>query len=269
LKIVDRVWTLAALVAGYIYCRIVNIKSYFNKHLLMDKKAAQVTEKAKSISLRVIVVLAIFALFILVLFLITDRIVLDKETAFDESVFGLFSGFQSPAVTSIMIFFTFFGSTKFLLPAYVLLSLYFILFKKNTARSLNIAAIGISSGLLLKVIKNIFQRHRPPHPLIENVGGFSYPSGHSFSSFTFAGVLIYMLWDSSASKAWKIIGTVTLLLFAALVASSRVYLHVHYASDVLAGFCLSFVWLTLCIYILKKINRKGNIEKTASLQTNR
>jgi undecaprenyl-diphosphatase len=143
----------------------------------------------------------------------------------------------------------------------VLLSLYFIFFKKNNIRSFNIAAIGLSAGILLKIVKNIFQRHRPPNPLIANVSGFSFPSGHSFSSFTFVGVLIYMLWQSKTKIQLKWAGTVFLFVLATVIAFSRVYLQVHYASDVIAGFCLSFIWLSLCIFILKKVNKKGEVPK--------
>ncbi|MGI8634063.1 MAG: phosphatase PAP2 family protein [Segetibacter sp.] len=230
----------------------------------MQKEAIKTSEKVKGISVRIIIVLAVLAVFIAALYFLTDEIVLEGETAFDDRVYTFFQRFQTPGTTSLMLFFTFFGSIKFLLPAYLLLSCYFIFFKKNSIRSFNVAAIGISSGILLKLIKNIFQRHRPPHPLIENVAGFSYPSGHSFSSFTLAGVIIYILWESQVKTGWKYLGTVLLFMYAALVASSRVYLHVHYASDVLAGFFLSFVWLTICIFILKRINKKGKVADEAT-----
>ncbi len=225
----------------------------------MQNKSAETSEKVKGISIRVLIVLAVSVLFIIVLFFLTNEIVLDNETSFDERVFQSLAHITSSAATRILTFFTFFGSINFLLPAYILLSLYFILFRKNTVRSFNVTAIGLSSGILLHLIKNIFQRHRPLHPLIANVKGFSYPSGHSFSSFTFAGLLIYMLWKSDAALAWKYAGTVLLFIFAAVVAFSRVYLHVHYASDVIAGFCLSFLWLTLCIWVLQKVknDRRG------------
>ncbi len=230
----------------------------------MQKEAIKTSEKVKGISVRIIIVLGVLAVFIAALYFLTDEIVLEGETAFDDRVYTFFQRFQTPGTTSLMLFFTFFGSIKFLLPAYLLLSCYFIFFKKNSKRSFNVAAIGISSGILLKLIKNIFQRHRPPHPLIENVAGFSYPSGHSFSSFTLAGVIIYILWESQVKTGWKYLGTVLLFMYAALVASSRVYLHVHYASDVLAGFFLSFVWLTICIFILKRINKKGKVADEAT-----
>lgn len=229
----------------------------------MENHSVENEEKVKGISLRVLVVLGISAVFLLVLFFLTNEIVLENESGFDNAVFQFLNRFRSPGITSVLIFFTFFGSINFLLPAYIVLSLYYILFRKNNVRSFNIAAIGLSSGLLLRIIKNIFQRHRPPHPLIANVNGFSFPSGHSFSSFTFVGLLIYMLWQSKLSMPLKCVGTVVLFILATVIAFSRVYLQVHYASDVIAGFCLSFIWLALCIYILERINRKGKLTKNA------
>jgi undecaprenyl-diphosphatase len=226
----------------------------------MSNNTAETQEKVKGISLRLIIVLAVFAAILLLFFFITDEFVLEGENRIDTRVFDFLSHYTSPGTTAVMNVLTFFGSTKFLFPAYFLLAVYFI-FKKNTRRSLDITAIGLSSIALLLLIKNIFKRHRPPHPLIADVKGFSYPSGHSTSAFTFCGILIYMLWESQASKVWKWIGTVALLLFAGLIAISRVYLHVHYASDVLAGFCLSFLWLTICIFILKRINNGGKVGK--------
>ena len=228
----------------------------------MQNETVNTEAKVKGISLRVLVVLAITALFLFVLVFLTNEIVLGNHTSFDNSVFRYLDRYRSPGITEVLTFFTFFGSIKFLLPAYVLLSLYYIFFKKNSIRSFNIAAIGLSAGILLRLIKSIFQRHRPPNPLIENVSGFSFPSGHSFSSFTFVGVIIYILWESEVSRIVKYLGTAVLFILAAIIAFSRVYLQVHYASDVIAGFCLSFVWLALCIFILERINKKGKLTKS-------
>lgn len=217
-----------------------------------DKKTSKAVQ---GVSVRVLVTSGVFILLLIVLLLITKKIVLGHYSAFDNSAFVLLANYTSPNITSCIVFLTFFGSTKFLLPAYIALILFF-LFQKNNRRSFNIAAIGITSVSLLYIVKNIFKRHRPPHPLLANVQGFSYPSGHSFSSFTFCGILIYILWNSPASLMLKWTGTIFLFLFATLIALSRVYLHVHYASDVVAGFCLSFVWLTTCIYLLRRIQTR-------------
>ncbi len=213
----------------------------------------EVKVKVKGVSLRLVIVLVIFTVILSLFLIITDEIVLEKETTFDNSVFQFLRAYTTSAVTAIMIFLTFFGSMKFLFPSYCLLVLYFILFKKNTLRSLNIAAIGLSSVALLFFIKDIFKRHRPVDPLLANVKGFSYPSGHSFSAFTFCGLLIYILWETQINIMWKWIGTFIFFLFATSIAASRVYLHVHYASDVIAGFCLSVLWLSICISVLNRI----------------
>lgn len=227
----------------------------------MNANPSQTNEKVKGISLRLLIVLAIFTVILLVFIFITDEIVLEKEMSFDNHVFQFLRGYTTAAVTGKMIFLTSFGSQKFLFPAYCVLVLYFLFFKRNTLRSFNIAAIGLSSVALLFLVKDIFKRHRPLDPLLANVKGFSFPSGHSFSSFTFCGLVIYILWETQVSNWLKWIGTVALFVFAAMIAASRVYLHVHYASDVIAGFCLSVLWLTICILALHKIENKKKLKK--------
>lgn len=228
---------------------------------MSSNNTSQTNEKVKGISLRLVIVLAIFALILAVFLFITNEIVLEKETGFDSSVFQLLHNYTTPGVTGKMIFFTFFGSQKFLFPAYCLLALYFLFLKRNTLRSFNIAAIGLSSVALLFAVKDIFKRHRPADPLLTNVKGFSFPSGHSFSAFTFCGLLIYILWETKVSIFLKWAGTVALFVFAVLIATSRVYLHVHYASDVIAGFCLSVLWLAICIFVLHKIEKERRLKK--------
>ncbi len=232
----------------------------------MDK-TFETTEKVKGVSLRLVIVLAIFAVILLLFVFITDEIVLENESYFDNRVFKFLYGYTSTGTTGKMIFFTFFGSQKFLFPAYSLLVLYFLIFKRNTFRSFNIAAIGLGSFSLLFILKDIFKRHRPPHPLLTNVKGFSFPSGHSFSAFTFCGLLIYILWESQISIFLKWIGSFALFAFAAMIALSRVYLHVHYASDVIAGFCLSILWLTICIFVLHNLETKRRLNKKDELRS--
>lgn len=222
----------------------------------MPHHPSGVTEKVKGVSWRLFIVLALFAIILLLFLFITDEIVLEKESYFDDRVFEFVQAYTSPGTTGAMIFFTFFGGMKFLFPAYCLLVLYFLLREKNKRRSFNIAVIGIGSVCLLFLLKGIFRRNRPPHPLLTDVEGFSFPSGHSFSAFTFCGLLIYVLWESQISILMKWAGSILLFVFAAMIALSRVYLQVHYASDVVAGFCLSVLWLTISIFVLRATEKK-------------
>ncbi len=212
------------------------------------------TRKASWITSRFVIALVLFFAILFVFVSITDEIVLEHENKFDQNISDAILPLVSPFLTSVMKTVTFFGSEMFLFPAYLVLVSYYIYRKSNMLAS-DIAMIGLSSTGVLFLFKNIFKRHRPLDPLINHVTGFSFPSGHSFSSFTFFGILIYLIWHTTISRKWKIIIASLLVVFATVIAFSRVYLRVHYPSDVIAGFCLSVVWLMLSIWILHKADR--------------
>jgi len=213
-------------------------------------------KKAKGISLRFLLVAAVFLLALALFAFIADEMVLENENNLDRLAFQQLAHITKPSVRSAMIFITLFGPSYFLLPAYLLLIGYFLIFKKTRRLSLDVAAIGISSTIILFSLKAIFHRHRPLDPLVKNVNGFSFPSGHSFSSFTLFGLLIYILWNNNINPVLRWILTILFILFATAIAFSRVYLHVHFASDVIAGFCLCIVWLGLSFWVLKKFRPK-------------
>ena len=223
----------------------------------MRPPAKNIQKQVKEFSYRFLIVAGIFLLSLIIFILIADEFVLEKETSLDIIVFNTLSGITGKSTTQVMLFITFFGSPYFLLTAYILLVGYYLIFRKNTKLSLDVAAIGITSSILLFSLKEFFHRLRPLDPIVKAVKGFSFPSGHSFSSFTFFGLLIYIVWQYRFSNLWKWILTILFFLFACLIAFSRVYLHVHYASDVVAGFFLSLTFLTSSLWILNR-RKVGN-----------
>ncbi len=225
----------------------------------MQNTSAPVAKKIKGVSLRLLVVILLFILALSAFYLITNEAVLENDNQLDQFVFQNISTIVSPSLTRVMIAVTFFGSSYFLLPAYILLTAYYLFLKKNTRLSLNISSIGLTGTGVLFAIKSIFKRHRPLDPLIKNVSGFSFPGGHSFSAFTFFGLLIYIVWQTEADKFVKWIASIFFFLFACAIAFSRVYLHVHFATDAVAGFCLCIIWLTISLSVLNKINFKKAI----------
>ena len=215
---------------------------------------SETNNKVKRLSLGIVLIVIFFAAVLFMLYYISDEIVLEKENTFDANIFSILNFKSRPQLRPVMLFFTFFGSANFLLPAYVLLSAFFLFNQKNRNKSINVAAIGITSAALLFLIKNIFRRPRPEEQMLKNIAGYSYPSGHSFSSFTFCGLLIFLIWSTNIHKAAKWVLSILLFLFACAIALSRVYFHVHYPSDVLAGALLSIIWLMLCYFVLIKWN---------------
>ncbi len=205
----------------------------------------------KWVTTRLIFAILMFLLTLFVFVTITDEIVLERENGFDTTIFHAVLSLKSPAATNFFEIITFFGSTAFLLPAYILLVIIFLI-KKKRRLAFDVTVIGLSTDVILVTLKAIFKRARPLDPLIKNVTGFSYPSGHSFSSFTFFGLIAFLIWQTHIHKGWKIAATIFLFMLATAIAFSRVYLRVHFPSDVIAGFCLSMIWLIISFWLLKK-----------------
>lgn len=191
---------------------------------------------------------------------LADVVVIDKNHAIDQYLQTFVEAHPSSMGIRFFERITFFGSHYFLIPAYLLLiGLY--LYKKRKQVAVNILAIGLTSTGILFLLKDIFKRHRPDNPLISAVTGFSFPSGHSFSSFTFYGVVIYLIWSGQWRKWKKIASTILLIFFAIAIAYSRVYLRVHFPSDVIAGFLLSIIWLLISFGLITRINLRHRKEQ--------
>ncbi|HET7898513.1 MAG TPA: phosphatase PAP2 family protein [Flavisolibacter sp.] len=220
-------------------------------------KKAEAKEKLTGLSLRVVLTVGIFLAALAIFAAIADEMVLEHENHFDTVVFNWIAPMINPTTTSVMMAITFFGSSPFLFPAYLVLILFFLFWKKDRRLSLEIASVAIAGTVLLFSLKTVFHRHRPPNRLIHAVNSFSFPSGHAFSSFTFFGLLIYLLWKKKSISSvlrWSL--TILFFLAACAISFSRVYLHVHYPSDVIGGFCLCLVWLGTTFWIFQTLRKK-------------
>lgn len=113
----------------------------------------------------------------------------------------------------------------------------------------------ISTGLNL-LLKNIVQRPRPNEFRLIDETGYSFPSGHSMVSMAFYGFLIYLIYKFVKSKRLKWVLIIILSALIITIGISRIYLGVHYTSDVLAGFTISVSYLVIYTSIVKKFIRK-------------
>ena len=99
--------------------------------------------------------------------------------------------------------------------------------------------------LLNQALKFAIQRPRPDGFQLAVEQGYSFPSGHSMVAMAFFGLLVWMVWHYESDRATRIGCAIAFSLVIVLVGVSRIYLGVHYASDVLAGFCVSLAWLAI------------------------
>jgi undecaprenyl-diphosphatase len=100
------------------------------------------------------------------------------------------------------------------------------------------------------LLKRLFQRKRPLSPLLKAAKGLSFPSGHAIMSVTFYGLLVYMLQLSITDVFLKYLVTVLIVLLIGVIGYSRIYLRVHYTSDVIAGLLIGFLWLIISLSVL-------------------
>ena len=149
----------------------------------------------------------------------------------------------SDFATPIAKFITNFGGAIVLIGTTIIL----VISIRNRRIGLSIIAnLGIITGLNL-LLKQIVQRPRPTEYRIINETGYSFPSGHSMVSMAFYGFLIYLIYKYVKNQYLKI-GLITFLSILIIsIGISRIYLGVHYTSDVMAGFCISVSYLVLYV----------------------
>ncbi|WP_050691355.1 phosphatase PAP2 family protein [Priestia megaterium] len=177
-------------------------------------------------------------------------------TQFDYALISFIQGFESSLVTSVMNTLTFIGST----PSVVTLSLLslFFLYKVLHHRKELILFIAIVGGhvILNQLLKVSFQRDRPNlHRLIE-IDGYSFPSGHAMSAFAVYGALSFLLWHDISTRWGRIALILTISVIILMIGISRIYLGVHYPSDIIGGFLASGIWLALCIWFYQRYQEK-------------
>lgn len=205
-----------------------------------------------------ILITAILVIMSLYLFgLITHEVLSEKEETADKLVSEfVHHHFLSDGATQIMKGVTYFASKQFLIIAFLVLALWCIIYKRDKRLAIETLIIGISGHFMNASLKEIFKRVRPADPLMDPLRNFSYPSGHASSGIIFYGLLVYFIWQSNINKAVKYILSILLLAFALLIGFSRIYLGMHFASDVIAGFCVGFAWLVICLWIANLLRKK-------------
>jgi undecaprenyl-diphosphatase len=180
-----------------------------------------------------------------------------KTFLIDKEAFAITIALRNNFMNLLMEFMTFLGSSTFLLPANIIIALFILFYKKNYLFSIYWAVTATFSLLLMYFFKGIYQRPRPLDPFLESATGFSFPSGHTLNSLVFFGLIIFSLWKYGRNKSLRIWGTILLILIILAIGLSRIYLRVHYASDVLGGLSLGICWLTISIYLLGLIETRN------------
>ena len=161
----------------------------------------------------------------------------------DELVESFVIGLRNDNLTKIMINITNLGGAYSL----IVISILLFFFIKNKKVPLSIIINLVTVFFTSQLFKFIFRRSRPNGVFLADATGYSYPSGHTMVSFAFYIYLLYLLCKRINNKLVKILLTIFTTFLLLLIAFSRIYLGVHYLSDIIGGVLLGTTYIILFI----------------------
>lgn len=169
-----------------------------------------------------------------------------KPFELDEPILQFVHGMANAGFDQAFLLFSAIGYHWGVVPIDIALVL--VLALKRRAREALFVALAVGGSALLNMAaKHTFARTRPS--LWESISPettFSFPSGHAMGSMTLAWVCMLLAWRTR----WRWPVTITALVFTMLVGLSRLYLGVHYPSDILAGWTAASVWVASCFFLV-------------------
>lgn len=170
--------------------------------------------------------------------------------SFDNEVINFMRSKTNVNTTVFFKIITNFGD--WYIPLLIILCIFFT-FKNKKYFYLVSSCYGLS-GLIVLITKLIVRRPRPLEALISIPSSFSFPSGHTLTSIIFY-ISLWLIITNKSKKSLKVITLILLIIFISMIGISRIYLGVHYFSDVIGGIILSFPLLFIVINIIKKVMR--------------
>lgn len=198
------------------------------------------------ISVNKVYLIILFVLFLM--FLGVKFFCLDFFLNIDEFISDFFqNNIVSNGLTSFFKVVTNFGDVLF----FVAVILLFLIFVRKKIYSVYLSICLFIAYLFSVIFKNIFMRERPIFNLIQKPSDYSFPSGHTMCSVAFYGFIIYLIINNIENKYLKCFLSLLCVLCIIIVGISRIYLNVHYFTDVFCGAILGLICLLMFINYVK------------------
>ncbi|MDO8571305.1 MAG: LssY C-terminal domain-containing protein [bacterium] len=187
--------------------------------------------------------------------ILEDVLTKDPLIQYDIAVINLIQIFRTQQFTNVMLFVTYLGQWQVILLGITAMCVYLASLRRWHAIVVLILSTGIGE-LLVLLTKFLIKR---PRPILVNAlateSGFGFPSGHSFVAVSFYGLLTYFLYQKAKRKLTKVSIVFLGCSIVSAIGFSRVYLGVHWPSDVFASYFLATSWLVILITILETRKR--------------
>jgi undecaprenyl-diphosphatase len=180
-------------------------------------------------------------------------------TDFDTSVQVYIKDTASLSLAKIMLFCTHLANPEIIFIALIGLALFLILIHERALAGIFVGGLALGSGLSMYV-KHFLSRSRPLEGAFHVAHrGFSFPSGHALLAMVFYGFLGYTLVHSAPKRWQKLVLLISTILIVFCVGYSRVYLGVHWASDVVGGWLLGGFIVCILVFLYRRVHAKAEI----------
>jgi undecaprenyl-diphosphatase len=169
-----------------------------------------------------------------------------RLVAFDDTIRGWLIERRSPGLTAVLTACTTIGSSPVLVTVALGLAVWLGVARRRR-EALLVAGTTLGALLLSPVLKNVIERARPGDGHLVLVNSWAYPSGHSLTSTAVIGLLTVLTASRFPSRAARAAVAAAGVCLVVAVGVSRVYLGVHWPTDVLAGWLIGGLWLAICL----------------------
>lgn len=192
----------------------------------------------------------IFFLFFVIFLAIAEDVFEQEIFEFDSVVYNFLVNNRNEALNNFFKIITQFGSALVL----IIITILCVIFIRDKKYKILVPANLVTIAVINIVLKNFFLRQRPNELRLIEETGYSFPSGHAMASTAFYGLLIYIVHEKVENKILRNTICIMLGLLILLISISRIYVGVHYTSDVIAGTCFSIAYLILITRLIKSQN---------------
>ena len=192
----------------------------------------------------------IFFLFFVIFLAIAEDVFEQEIFEFDSVVYNFLVNNRNEALNNFFKIITQFGSAIVL----IIITILCVIFIRDKKYKILVPANLVTIAIINIVLKNFFLRPRPNELRLIEETGYSFPSGHAMASTAFYGLLIYIAHEKIENKILRNTICIMLGLLILLISISRIYVGVHYTSDVIAGTCFSIAYLILITRLIKSQN---------------
>lgn len=200
---------------------------------------------------RKITIIILSILFIIDLILV----LMGVTSSLDNMIYKFIISFKGENLTNVFKIISLLASTKMIVIYNIILVIGILISKKRNLLLITVSSI--TSGIINNLVKYIIKRDRPFGIALVRENFYSFPSGHAMISILFFGMIIYKLIEHNIK--YKKVLIVLISIYIILVGISRIYLGVHYASDVFGGYTLGIILLLILTLIYERVCKEDKV----------